>query len=114
MCTGALDQRIVHEVWKRGVLASRIPMLRGFYQVFLWASFDDETDTDALLTRAVAHRGVYVGGSAFYIDGRRTNIARLTFSALSHPRVEEGIRHLATAVGEESAARKSAGASATV
>jgi 2-aminoadipate transaminase len=140
LCTGALDQRIVHEMWKRGVLASRIPMLRGFYQAkrrvmeeslrrefgdtvgwlepkggfFLWASFHHDIDTDALLTRAVAHRVVYVAGSAFYIDGRRTNVARLAFSAPSHVRIEEGIRRLAAAVGEERSAKKSAGAPAAV
>ena len=140
LCTGALDQRIVHEMWKRGVLASRIPMLRGFYQAkrrvmaealrrefgdtvawpepkggfFLWASFQYDIDTDALLTRAVAHRVVYVAGSAFYIDGRRTNVARLAFSAPSHARIEEGIRRLAAAVGEERSATTSAGASAAV
>ena len=32
LCTGALDQRIVYEVWKRGVLAARLPGLRSHYQ----------------------------------------------------------------------------------
>jgi len=32
LCTGALDQRIVYELWKRGTLAARLPMLRGYYQ----------------------------------------------------------------------------------
>jgi len=44
-----------------------------------------------------------VAGSAFFVDGRRTNLARLAFSASSHERIEEGIRRLATAVHEHRA-----------
>src|SRR5262249_33851034 len=31
LCTGALDQRIVYEVWKRGTIAARLPALRAYY-----------------------------------------------------------------------------------
>src|SRR6185295_17443872 len=126
LCTGALDQRIVYELWKRGTLSARLPMLRRYYQAkrrvmeqalvrelgslvswsqpkggfFLWASFAGETDTDALLDRAVAHGVVYVAGSAFFVDGRRGPTARLAFSAPSHERIDEGIRRLGNAVRE--------------
>jgi 2-aminoadipate transaminase len=126
LCTGALDQRIVYELWKRGSLSARLPTLRGYYQAkrrvmeqaltreigdlvswprpkggfFLWASFAGEVDTDALLDRAVAHGVVYVAGSAFFVDGRRSHHARLAFSAPSHERIEEGIRRLGRAVRE--------------
>jgi 2-aminoadipate transaminase len=126
LCTGALDQRIVYELWKRGTLTARLPMLRGYYQAkrrtmehalrrelddlvswpepkggfFLWASFGDAIDTDGLLDRAVAHGVVYVAGSAFFVDGRHSRFARLAFSAASHERIEEGIRRLAAAVRE--------------
>jgi 2-aminoadipate transaminase len=127
LCTGALDQRIVYEMWKRGSLTSRLPMLRGYYQAkrrtmeqalrrefgdrvtwpepkggfFLWASFGRDVDTDALLDRAVAHSVVYVAGSAFFIDGRHSEYARLSFSAPSHERIGEGIRRLAAAVRDD-------------
>jgi 2-aminoadipate transaminase len=127
LCTGALDQRIVYEMWKRGSLAARLPMLRGYYQAkrrtmelalrrefgdrvawpepkggfFLWASFGDNVDTDALVARAVAHRVVYVPGSAFYVDGRHSGNARLSFSATTPERIDEGIRRLAAAVHDE-------------
>ncbi|HWF84523.1 MAG TPA: PLP-dependent aminotransferase family protein, partial [Vicinamibacterales bacterium] len=91
LCTGALDQRIVYEVWKRGVLTARLPVLRQYYQrkrtamehalrrelgdlvswpepkggFFLWPALPDSIDTDTLLTRALAHAVVYVAGSAF-------------------------------------------------
>jgi 2-aminoadipate transaminase len=127
LCTGALDQRIVYEVWKRGTIAARLPGLRTYYQekrrvmeqalrrelgglvswhepkggFFLWASFADGVNADALLERAIAHRVVYVAGSAFFVDGRSTNQARLSFSAPTHAQIEEGIRRLAAAVREE-------------
>ena len=114
-------------MWKRGSLAARLPMLRAYYQAkrrtmeqalrrelgesvtwpqpkggfFLWASFGRDADTDALLDRAVAHRVVYVAGSAFFVDGRHSEFARLSFSAPSHERIDEGIRRLAAAIREE-------------
>ena len=126
LCTGALDQRIVYELWKRGTLSARLPMLRSYYQAkrrvmeqaltrelgdlvswpqpkggfFLWASFNDSLDTDALLDCAVAHGVVYVAGSAFFVDGRRSQYARLAFSAASNEKIEEGIHRLANAVRE--------------
>src|SRR5438270_5352710 len=126
LCTGALDQRIVYDVWKRGVIAARLPALRTYYQqkrrvmeqalrrelgdvvswpapkggFFLWASLHG-VNTDALLERAIAHRVVYVAGSAFFVDGRSSERVRLSFSAPSHARIEEGIRRLAAAVREE-------------
>jgi 2-aminoadipate transaminase len=136
LCTGGLDQRIVYEIWKRGVLAARLPMLREHYQAkrvvmetalarelkdlvswpapkggfFLWASFGEGVNTDAMLTRAIAHSVVYVAGSAFYVDGRSSPLARLSFSAPSHQRIDDGIRRLAAAVREETAATISAAA----
>ena len=69
----------------------------------MWASFAENLDTEALLDRAIAQGVVYVAGSAFFVDGRRTHLARLAFSASSHERIEEGIRRLATAVHEHRA-----------
>lgn len=127
LCTGGLDQRIVYEVWKRGVLSARLPILRQYYQrkrtameqalrrelgdlvswpepkggFFLWAALPETVNTDALLTRALAHAVVYVAGSAFFVDGRSSNRARLSFSAPSIERIDQGIQRLAHAVREE-------------
>jgi 2-aminoadipate transaminase len=124
LCSGSLDQQIVYEIWQRGMLAARLPILRRFYQeqrrvmeralvrefadriswlpprggFFLWASFPEPVDTDALLPRAIAEKVVYVAGSAFFVDGRSTRLARLSFSAASHAQIDEGIRRLAAAV----------------
>lgn len=127
LCTGSLDQRIVYEVWKRGVIAARLPALRAYYQekrrvmecalqrelgdlvswpqpkggFFLWVSFDGRVDTDALLQRAIAHSVVYVAGSAFFVDGRSSSHARVSFSAPSQARIDEGIRRLGAAVQQQ-------------
>jgi 2-aminoadipate transaminase len=126
LCTGGLDQRMVYEAWSRGVIAARLPMLRRHYQekrvamehalrremasgvtwpaprggFFLWASFAGEFNTDDLLERAIAHKVVYVAGSAFFVDGRKSNVARLSFSAPSPARIDEGVKRLAAALRE--------------
>jgi 2-aminoadipate transaminase len=134
LCTGGLDQRIVYEVWKSGAIAARLPELREFYRrkrlvmeqalrrelgdlvswpapkggFFLWAALPESIDTDALLTRAVARAVVYVAGSAFYCDGRRSHRLRLSFSAAQPARIDQGIRRLAQAVREEISSTASA------
>ena len=77
---------------------------------FLWASLPEGVNADALLERAIARGVVYVAGSAFFVDARRTGHARLSFSAPSPARIEEGIRRLAAAVREEMAAKRPADA----
>jgi 2-aminoadipate transaminase len=127
LCTGGLDQRIVYEVWRRGILAARVPALRRTYQerrtamerafrrelgdlvswpepkggFFLWAKFPERINTDTLLARAVKQAVVYVAGSAFYVDGRASECARLAFSSNPPARIDEGVRRLAAAVREE-------------
>jgi 2-aminoadipate transaminase len=126
LCTGVLDQRFIYEVWTRGVLEGRLPALRECYRrkrevmeaalqrelgdlvswqtprggFFLWSSFGGRApiDTDLLLQRAVAQRVVFVPGSAFFVEHPDRTRARLSFSAPSHERIEEGVRRLAAAV----------------
>jgi 2-aminoadipate transaminase len=135
LCTGALDQRMVYEVWKRGILSARLEMMRSFYQrkrqvleeslrrelpglmswetpkggFFLWVSFPPGVDTSNLLVRAQAHGLAFVAGSAFFVDGRRSHHARLSFSATPALRIEEGVRRLSSALEEELAATGSGG-----
>lgn len=94
LCTGPLDQRIVFEAMRRGILQRRIPLLRAHYQqkrdvmtealraelgndvswstphggFFLWAKLPDPVDADAMITRAVSHGVIYVAGEAFFVD----------------------------------------------
>ena len=53
-----------------------------------------------MLARAVAHRVIFVVGSAFFVDGGGRNFLRLSFSHPTPERIEEGVRRLAAAVRE--------------
>jgi len=133
LMSGALDQRIVHEIWRSGQLLERLPRLRAAYGAkriameqalqrelpdgvswqtpkggfFLWASLPARIDTDSLLARAISHGVLYVPGSAFFVDARHDNHLRLSFSAPTCERIDLGIRRLAAAVRDELNARAS-------
>jgi 2-aminoadipate transaminase len=139
LLTGSLDQRIVHEACRSGLLARQLPKLRRHYRekrdvmvgalrrelndtvtwpdpkggFFLWLTLPDQLDTDLMIPRAVDNGVVYVAGEAFFVapseqgrsrggDGRRT--MRLSFSAPTKERIEEGVVRLARTVREELAA----------
>jgi 2-aminoadipate transaminase len=127
LCTSSIDQRFVYEIWRQGVLERRLALLRSTYQAkrtvleqalrreldgrvtwpepkggfFLWASFGQGIDTDALLRRAIAHGVVFVPGSAFYVETRHVDRARLSFSAPPPAQIEAAVARLAGAVREE-------------
>jgi DNA-binding transcriptional MocR family regulator len=135
LCTSAIDQRFVYEIWRQGLLEGRLGLLRRAYQqkrtvleqalrrelgtyvtwpepkggFFLWASFGDGIDTDALLCRAVAHGVVFVPGSAFYVEPGRADRARLSFSEQPPARIEAAVARLASAVREELELRGTSG-----
>jgi 2-aminoadipate transaminase len=124
LCTGGLDQRMIYEMCKRGSVAGRLPALRAAYQhkrtvmeralrrtlgdrvtwpepkggFFLWACFREPVDTEALLPYAIKRNVVFVPGSAFFVEGRGAQYARLSFSWPPSERIEIGINRLADAV----------------
>jgi 2-aminoadipate transaminase len=124
LMTGSLDQRIVHEAVRRGALDRLAPSLRALYRgkrdvmeqslrkelgdqlrwpapkggFFLWATLPPGTDDNALLARALEQKLVFVVGSAFYVDGTGHDKIRLSFSAPTAERIEEGARRLAAAL----------------
>jgi 2-aminoadipate transaminase len=127
LCTSSIDQRFVYEIWRQGVLENHLPLMRSAYQAkrtvleqalrrelgglvtwpepkggfFLWASFGQGIDTDALLRRAIAHGVVFVPGSAFYVEPRQLDRARLSFSAPPPAQIDAAVARLAGAVREE-------------
>ena len=129
LCTGGLDQRVVFEACRRGVLDRQLPMLREHYRqkrdvmvealqkefgrevtwpsprggFFLWATLPAPIDADVMIARAVEHCVIYVAGEAFFVDGAGSgrNIVRLSFSAPSHERIREGVARLGVTVREE-------------
>jgi 2-aminoadipate transaminase len=143
LCTGPLDQRVVYEACRRGVVDRQLPRLRRYYQekrnvmvaaltrelgqevswpaprggFFLWATLPAQVDSHAMIARSVEKGVIYVAGEAFFVSpepltpgceqanshsGR--NIIRLSFSAPSAARIEEGVSRLAETVREELAA----------
>jgi len=132
LCSGALDQRIIYEACRRGILDKQAPMLRAHYQhkrdvmvaalrrefgsdlswpdprggFFLWAALPRGLDADQMVPRAVENGVIYVSGDAFFVNGSGREFIRLSFSAPSPERIEEGVRRLARTVREELAAHR--------
>jgi 2-aminoadipate transaminase len=130
LCSGAMDQRMIYEACRRGLLERQLPILRSYYQAkrdvmvealreqfggkvtwpaprggfFLWATLPEGIDADAMIERSVQHGVIYVAGAAFFVSEQGQNIIRLSFSAPSHEKIREGVKRLAAAVHEEMAA----------
>jgi 2-aminoadipate transaminase len=122
-----LDQHIICQAYRRGILSGRLPMLRKFYQekrtvmqnelrahlgdlvtwpepkggFFLWVTLPAHCDTDEMLRRAIGQRIIYVAGSAFFVDGTGANILRLSFSLPSKEKIVEGVERLTRVVKAE-------------
>ena len=139
LCSGGLDQRVVYEACRRGILARNLPKLRTHYQrkrdvmvkalhrhldgqltwpeprggFFLWAKLTGTIHTDTLLDHARERGVIFVAGSAFFVDGSGQQHLRLSFSAPAPDRIEEGVARLAAAVSDASAVGETAPASGT-
>ena len=122
LSSGVLDQHIALEAIRRGVIDRLAPTLRAAYRekrdvierairthigdrlswqspkggFFLWATLP-EGRTDLEVLRLALDQGlVFVIGSAFFVDGSGHQTIRLSFSAPSVDRIEEGVKRLAT------------------
>jgi len=131
LCTGALDQRVVYEACTRGLLETHVPKLRAHYQkkrdtmaaaidrhlkdeviqvaprggFFLWVALTGGLTSAAVMPIAQARGVIYVDGSAFFVDGTGHEFMRLSFSAPSPERIEEGVVRLAAAIHEAALVR---------
>jgi len=130
LLTGSLDQRVVYEACRRGVLDRQLPLLRRHYQhkrtvmeqaltgalgdtvswpppkggFFLWLTLPPAIDADAMIPRAIEHGVIYVAGEAFFVDRQEGNTMRLSFSAPTPERIEEGVSRLGAALRAEMSA----------
>ena len=122
LSSGVLDQHIALEAIRRGVIDRLAPTLRAAYRqkrdvierairthigdrlswqspkggFFLWATLP-EGRTDLEVLRLALDQGVvFVIGSAFFVDGSGHETVRLSFSAPTVDRIEEGVKRLAT------------------
>ena len=126
LTSGILDQHVVHEALRRGVVHALAPRLRALYArkrdvmeqairtrigerltwsspkggFFVWATLPTGSRDEAVLERALTHGVVFVIGSAFFVDGTGHDRIRLSFSAPSIDRIEEGVARLARALGD--------------
>jgi 2-aminoadipate transaminase len=127
LLTGSLDQRVIYEACRRGVLQRQLPLLRRHYQqkrdvmvealrttfrqevtwpsprggFFLWATMPAGIDAERLIPRAIDHGVIYVAGEAFFVNGAGQNLVRLSFSSPPPEQIREGVRRFALAVREE-------------
>ena len=114
---------LVHAVLEQGMLQDNIAILRSTYGervsamtaalrkhlgdvvdftapgggYFFWLTFNDGTNTDALLPIAQEHGVNYRPGTAFSAQGAFTNAIRLAFALYEPDMLAEGIRRIAEA-----------------
>lgn len=124
LCTGNLDQHIVYEACRSGLLERQIPRLRALYRrkrdvmeaalhrhlpglatwrtpqggFFLWIVLPEGTDTGELLAHAFAKRVIYVAGQPFFVDHSGRNTLRLAFSFVDDERIATGIARLGATI----------------
>ena len=121
--SGVFDQRIVHGALAGGVIDRIAPGLRAHYQAkrtvmeralkthlagrvnwisprggfFLWIEMPGADDRK-VLERALEEKVSFVLGSAFFVNGRGHEFARLAFSGITHEQIEQAISRLAAAI----------------
>lgn len=138
LLTGSLDQRMIFEACRRGVLDRQLPLLRRHYAhkrdvmeealhreigdavswpkpkggFFLWVTLPEGLDAAQMIDRAIEQGVIYVTGDAFYVNGGGRNTLRLSFSAPTPERIQAGVARLAATLRDERAAQATAGAAA--
>ena len=127
LLTPGLDQRLVNEAVRRGILDARLPNLRRVYQhkrtvmrealrqqlgelaswpepkggFFLWVTLPPHVNAEKMLERAIEKKVIYVVGGAFFVNGAGSNMMRLSFSLPSEARIVEGVTRLAGVIAHE-------------
>ncbi|MCE5256378.1 MAG: PLP-dependent aminotransferase family protein [Spirochaetaceae bacterium] len=69
--------------------------------LFLWITLPHYIDTEKMFYKAVEKQVAYVIGSAFYFDNPEHNSMRINFSYSSFGQIEEGVKRLASVIGDE-------------
>jgi DNA-binding transcriptional MocR family regulator len=72
---------------------------------FLWVALTDGLKSADVMPHAREQGVIYVDGAAFFVDGTGQEYMRLSFSAPSPARIDEGINRLATAIAKARAAK---------
>ncbi len=129
LCTSPLNQSIIYEFCRRGLLKSHIAQIVQLYRkkrdiminalekympegsgvdwthpeggLFLWLTLPENMDAGELFPKAVEKKVAYVVGSAFHFDRSGHNTMRLNFSYPSEEQIDEGIKRLADLIKQE-------------
>jgi 2-aminoadipate transaminase len=126
--TSILNQRIVFEVLRTGMLDTHVPTIRERYRrhrdamqaalqthlsglatwvkptggMFFWLELKPGLDAMALLPKAVEAGMAYVPGTAFYAQAPQPNTLRLSFVTAPPDKIEAGIAMLAQVLKDAS------------
>jgi 2-aminoadipate transaminase len=129
LCTSPLNQSIVYEFCRRGLLKSHLPKIIGLYRkkrdvmihaleeympegagidwthpeggLFLWLTLPENMDAAELFPKAIEKKVAYVVGSAFHFDRSGHNTMRLNFSFPTEDQIHDGIKRLADLIKQE-------------
>jgi len=69
--------------------------------LFLWLTFPARIDSEALALKCLERKVAYVPGRPFYPNGGPRNQARLNFSAMPEPKIQQGIGIMAEMIKAE-------------
>jgi 2-aminoadipate transaminase len=121
LCGSMLDQRIVAECWRKGVIQGHLPLIRKFYRkkcqvmlsslktsmpqgvhwmvpaggLFVWLTLPDSLDSEKLLRVAFdEEKVIFVIGSPFYVNGEGQHTLRLAFSKENEDNIRTGVLKL--------------------
>ena len=124
-CAGALGQTLMAEYVRGGHLTHTLDLARPLYRrratamldalaahmpdgvtwtrptggFFVWLTAPEHVDTRALVAPAARLGVAYVPGAPFYTDNRGGNQIRLSYSRADEASIDEGIRRLASLLG---------------
>jgi 2-aminoadipate transaminase len=120
LSSSVLDQTIVIEAIREGLIERRLPELRRFYQVrcaamldalerfapkgsrwtkpiggfFILMELDAEADATLMLLDAIESGVAYVPGQPFFVDGSGANTLRLAYSKESTDAIADGVKRM--------------------
>lgn len=120
LSSSQLDQALVYEALRTGLVESRLPMIREFYRTrcvamtealeshavsgttwtrprggfFVLMETDRQIDATKLLPAAIEAGVAYVPGQPFFVDSSGANTFRLAFSKESPESIDTGIKRL--------------------
>jgi 2-aminoadipate transaminase len=125
LSTSVLDQAIVLEALRSGLIERRLPELRQFYEVrcramlaalsehapagaswtrptggfFILLELAAAADASAGLTQAIDAGVAYVPGQPFFVDGSGANTLRLAYSKETPEKIREGVALMGRVLG---------------